>query len=212
LPKYKSKEKWQKTKFGKQNFLCKDCGRQFIGDHALTYKGCHSSIIQKILLMLVRGIGIRDISVIEKVSIKKALSVLVNSNKIITPKQQYYDCLEVDEFWTCVGNKKNKVWLIYAYHRATGEIVSYVWGKRNYKTNKKLRNKLKSQGIAYDTVYTDKRDSFIAVFQEDSHIIGEENTISILFTTPPNFVCLTVSVENFDRTKLNIKSIVPKYC
>jgi hypothetical protein len=34
--------------------------------------------------------------------------------------------LEVDEFWTYVGNKKNKVWLIYAYHRATGEIVSYV--------------------------------------------------------------------------------------
>jgi transposase-like protein len=74
-------------KFGKQNFLCKDCGRQFIGDHALTYKDCHSSIIQKNLLMLVRGIGIRDISVIEKVSIKKVLSVLVNSNKIITPKQ-----------------------------------------------------------------------------------------------------------------------------
>ena len=62
---------------GKQNYLCKNekCGRQFIGDHNLTYKGCHSCINQKIKLMLVRGVGIRDISEIEKVSIRKVLTV-----------------------------------------------------------------------------------------------------------------------------------------
>jgi len=81
----------------KQNYFCKNCRRQFIGDHALTYKGCSSTLTQKILFMLVRGIGIRDVSVIEQVSIKKVLSVLVNSNKIITPKQKHYDSLEVDE-------------------------------------------------------------------------------------------------------------------
>ena len=43
----------------------------------------------------------------------------------------HYESLEVDEFWTFVGNKKNKHWLIYAYHRETGEIVAYVWGKRD---------------------------------------------------------------------------------
>ena len=104
----------------------------------MTYKGCHSAINHKILRILVRGIGIRDVADIEQVSTKKVLSVLVNYNKIITPKQQHYDKLEVDEFWTYVGNKKNKVWLIYAYHRSTGEIVAYVWGNRDYKTAKKL--------------------------------------------------------------------------
>ena len=163
----------------KQNYLCKVCSRQFIGDHALTYRGCHSCLIQKILIMLVHGIGIRDISAIENVSIKKVLSVLVNSNRIITPKEQHYDSLEVDEFWTYVGKKKNKVWLIYAYHRATAEIVSYVWGKRDFKTTKKLRDKLKSQNISYDVVYTDGWDSFISVFQQDNHVIGKENTKGI---------------------------------
>ena len=62
-----------KKKNKKQNYLCNDCGRQFIGDHNLTYKGCCSGLINKILLMLVRGIGIRDISVIENVSIGKIL-------------------------------------------------------------------------------------------------------------------------------------------
>ena len=41
--------------------------------------------------------------------------------------------IELVEIWTYVGNKKDKVWLIYAYHRATGKIVGYVWGKRDYK-------------------------------------------------------------------------------
>jgi hypothetical protein len=36
--------------------------------------------------------------------------------------------LEVDEFWTYVGEKKNKVWLIYAYNRESVEIVSLCMG------------------------------------------------------------------------------------
>jgi len=80
--------------------------------------------------MLVRGLGVREVSEIERISVKKVLSVLVNSNHTLKPKQNHYDSLELDEFWTYVGNKKNKLWLIYAYHRATGEIVAFVWGER----------------------------------------------------------------------------------
>jgi transposase-like protein len=100
----------------KQNYFCKDCGHQFIGDHALKYKGCHSNVKQRILRMLVCGVGIRDAAEIENVSINKVLSVLVRSNHAIKPKQSYYDKLEVDEFWTYVGDKKTKHWLIYVYH------------------------------------------------------------------------------------------------
>jgi IS1 family transposase/transposase-like protein len=168
-----------KKKSQKQNFYCKDCGRQFIGDHALNYKGCHSNLIHKILLMLVRGIGIRDIAEIESISIRKVLSTLVNSSYILKPKLSHYDCLEVDEFWTYVGNKKNKQWLIYAYHRASGEIVAFVWGKRNLKTAKKLRSKLSDLGVDFDTVYTDDWESFRGAFAADSHITGKDNTVGI---------------------------------
>ena len=163
----------------KQNYFCKCCGRQFIGDHALTYKGWHSQLINKVLLMLVRGIGIRDIAEIEYISIKKVLSILVNSNKKIKPKQTHYDALEVDEFWTYVGEKKNKIWLIYAYHRETGEIVAWVWGKRNLKTARALRSKLKETEITYDTIYTDDWQSFVTAFKLDNNIIGKRNTVGI---------------------------------
>ncbi len=127
-------------------------------DHTLSYQGCCSAI-KKIVKMLVCGIGIRDISYIEYISVNKVLSVLINSDKTITPKQQHYDSLEVDEFWTYVGNKKNKIWLIYAYHRKQVSISMH-----DYKTAKKLRDKLKSMDIGYDRIYTDKWDSFIDVF------------------------------------------------
>jgi len=75
----------------KQNYLCKLCHRQFVGDHALSCKGCHSDMIRRILMMLVRGVGIRDVSVIEGISIKKVLSVLVKSSYIVKPKHSYYE-------------------------------------------------------------------------------------------------------------------------
>jgi IS1 family transposase/transposase-like protein len=163
----------------KQNYLCRDCGRQFIGDHALTYKGCHSKIIHRVLLMSVRGVGVRDMAEIEGTGIRKVLSVPVNSRHAVLPKQTHYDSLEVDELWTCAGNKKNRVWLIYACHRTTGETVAFVWGKRNLKTARKLREKLSSLGVTFDTVYTDRWDSFIGAFACDKHITGKENTVGI---------------------------------
>jgi IS1 family transposase/transposase-like protein len=168
-----------KKSYGKQNYFCKECGHQFVGDHALSYKGCHSGLIHRILMMLVRGVGIRDISEIERVSIRKVLSVLTKSDYSIRPKESYYDSLEADEFRTYVGKKKNKVWLVYAYHRSTGEMVAFVWGKRNYKTAKKLRDKLSSSGVSFDTVYTDDWESFSRAFSGDNHVTGKKNTVGI---------------------------------
>jgi hypothetical protein len=64
------------------------------------------------------------IAAIEGISIFKILSVLVNLNYLIIPKQRHYSSFEVDEFRTYVGNKQNKLWLIYAYNKANKEIVS----------------------------------------------------------------------------------------
>jgi transposase-like protein len=72
----------------KQNYLCKSCHRQFIGDHALTYQGCHSNLYKRIEKMPVRGVGIRDISEIEGISADKVLSVLLTST-MRHPKRFY---------------------------------------------------------------------------------------------------------------------------
>ena len=132
-----------------------------------------------IKIMLVRGNGIRDISVILKISVQKVLKTLCSSIYEIEPKKKHYDILEIDEFWTYVGNKSNKIWLIYAYHRETGEIVAYVWGKRDTETAAKLRERLKCLGVSYDSIASDDWDSFLAAFGDDVKLIGKSNTVGI---------------------------------
>ena len=62
----------------------------------LKYNGCHSELYHKIEFMLVRKVGIRYIADIVNVSIYTVLYVLTKSDIRITPKQKYYDVLEVD--------------------------------------------------------------------------------------------------------------------
>jgi IS1 family transposase/transposase-like protein len=169
----------KKSYKNKQNYLCKDCSRQFISDYCLDYKGCHSSINQRIKNMFVRGLGVRDIAFLEEISFRKILSVLVNCSTILSCKQAYYDCLEIDEFWTFVGKKSNKVWLIYAYHRETGEIVAWVFGKRNAKTARKLYKIMKQKGIKWSNLAYDNWRSFKKVFQNEPSLIGKEYTQGI---------------------------------
>lgn len=165
--------------YGKQNYQCKDCHRQFVHESELTYKGCQSFIDDKIRLMLVRGCSVADIVVIEQVSKYKVLNVLVHSNHQIKPKQRYYRQLQVDEFWTYVSNKKNKVWLVYAYAPDTGEIVAFTWGKRNLKTAKVLRAKLNALGIDFGYICCDNWDSFLTAFDLDFQKVGKRYTVDI---------------------------------
>lgn len=72
------------------------------------------------------------------------LRTLSQSKYQLQAQQSHYETLEIDEFWTFVGNKQNKQWLIYAYHRETGEIVAYIWGKRDLATAKRLKARLKA--------------------------------------------------------------------
>ena len=65
--------------------------------------------------MTARGNGIRDICSITGDSKDKVQAALHRSEHEIQPTQKHYDVLQVDEFHTFVGHKKNKVWLIYAY-------------------------------------------------------------------------------------------------
>lgn len=162
-----------------QNYLCTNCKRQFVLDYFKKNNGSKTSIDKKILLMLVRGVGIRDIAVIENISTYKVLSVIRNSNYQIIPKHKHYERIEIDEFWTYVQNKNNKIWLIYAYSRQHNEILAYVWGKRDLETAINLRQKLNELSITYDYILIDYWHSFKLAFKDDNQKIGKYYTLGI---------------------------------
>ena len=162
-----------------QHYLCKSCGKQFINNTERTYRDTFSYITNVIKMLVVRGMGIRDISIVLQISIEKVLQTLRISTYQIIPAKPHYDCREIDEFWTYVGKKQHKHWLIYAYHRKTGEIVAYVWGKRDLKTAKKLRRRLQQLGVTYDWVAMDSGESFLSAFREDKRLVGKKYTKGI---------------------------------
>jgi IS1 family transposase len=168
-----------KKSYKLQNYICKDCGRQFIAEQDRTYKGTSAGINDTIKRALERGCGIRDIAAILLVSIGKVLSVLENSHYEFKPQKTHYERLEIDELWTFVGSKSNRKWLIYAYGRESGEIVAYVWGDRSAKTANRLRKRLKTLGITYDRIATDNWEAFIKTFVGDTHGIGKQHTVGI---------------------------------
>jgi IS1 family transposase len=168
-----------KKRNGVQNYLCGDCGRQFIADSDRVYQGTLWIVGELIKRMLVRGCGIRDISFILGVTVRKVLDTLRKEDYRLHPRRPYYGSLEIDEFWTYVGKKTNKVWLIYAYHRASGEVVAYVWGKRDTETAKRLVEELKASGVKYGQLRTDKWDSFAEAFSGEPHLRGKRYTKAI---------------------------------
>ena len=164
---------------GKQNYKCNACNRQFISEHERTYMGSVTWIDFIVKRMLVRGIGIRDISFILMLSMRKILDIIISSDYEIVPMKSYYDTLEIDELWTFVGNKKNQVWLIYAYHRESGEIVAYVWGKRDLETANALKKRLEELGVRYGRIACDQWNSFLSAFGSEAELVGKRHTVGI---------------------------------
>jgi IS1 family transposase len=63
--------------------------------------------------------------------------------------------------------------IMYAYHRASGEIVAYL------KNSTKIKKKLNRLGITYDRIAPDDWQSFVSTFTKTEHDIGKRYTVGI---------------------------------
>ena len=127
--------------------------------------------------MLLRNCGVRDIETILGVSRYSVLSCLRRSALLFKNRLQhsYYPSLQIDEFWTYVGKRKEgKVWLLYAYSPEFDEIVAYVTGNRSAKTVEKLYKELSI--VEVGEFCTDQWRAFQKVLPTEKHRIGKENT------------------------------------
>ena len=75
--------------------------------------------------MTARCCGIRDICAITGYSRGKVLAALSSTHQTC-PERTHYQTLQVDEFWTFVGKKRNKAWLVYAWDQESGKMVAHV--------------------------------------------------------------------------------------
>ena len=164
-------------KTGRQNYLCKNCGKQFQFEYL--YQGADPSTGLSLRNLLLRGNSLSDCRAILGVSIGFILSWLLKNtcDFCLKAQKKHYGKVQIDELWTYVGDKSNKKWVIYAYAPETDEILAFEIGKRDKKTVRKLYKKLNKLQI--DWFCTDDWKSFKAVLPYDKHLIGKAFTKNI---------------------------------
>ena len=164
-------------KSGRQNYRCKECGRQFQGEY--TYAACKPENRKQALRCLCRGSGIRDCSVLSNLSCG-AVQRLIKKEAdgiVLRPQRWQYQRVQIDEQWSYVGKKEKKVWMLYAYAVEEDEILAFTLGKRSAKTVENLLVKLKQLDIEY--FLTDDWEAFRAVLPQNRHLSGKQYTKNI---------------------------------
>ncbi|WP_172914975.1 IS1 family transposase [Capnocytophaga canis] len=141
-----------RTKGGNGRVRCTQCGKTKVIRYL--YRAYHSAINDSIVTLTKEGLGIRSTARVLGIStttlLARLLQIAKTISKPIIGKGKVY---EVDEICTFVGNKQNKIWIVYALERSTRAVVSFNVGVR---TNKTLSVVLKTLKLAdAKRIYTD---------------------------------------------------------
>ena len=163
-----------KTKQRKQRYLCKDCRRQFIRNY--TYLGCDPAVRALIVPLTMNGSGVRDIARVLLVSLNTILKTLRQASiEVRDPEvpSRVLD-LEIDEFWSFVGAKKQQRWTWYGFDRQRRKVVASVNDRRTDATCKRLLKKL--EGCQISRYHTDDWQSYKKFLPAKQHKIGKEGT------------------------------------
>ena len=93
------------------------------------------------------------------------LAQTLQNSEVAQPQQA---CLELDELWSYVGNKKNKVWTWIALERSTRQIVGYAVGDRSANTAEALWQSI-PESYRQRTCYTDFWEAYNQVIPAELH-------------------------------------------
>jgi len=163
-----------KTRNKKQKYYCRDCHRQFITNY--TYQGCRPEISSLILKMTLNSSGIRDISRVLAVSTNTILKAIRLAAEKLPPLRppNHAQKVELDEFWSFVGKKKNQRWTWLGLTSATRRIGAVVHGRRTDANCRKVLEKYQNSRI--EKFASDDWQSYQKYVPAERHYIGKDKT------------------------------------
>ena len=178
---------------GKQNFLCRSCGKQF--QYFYKYRGADPRNKQLVCSMAMRASGIRDIHKVLRISICTVILVLRRWFSTLEEpnfKGKYRRVL-IDEMWTFVGRRKeSKRWFWYAYCADTRKILAFHIGKRNDAACRRLMKKLGHLDI--ETFCTDDWKAYKKNIPPEKHVVSKKAT------------------QKIERQNLNFRTHIKRLC
>lgn len=123
-----------KSSVGNQRYYCKKCKHSQVESYR--YKSYESRVDRDIVVLTKEGCGIRSIGRILDISPVTVLRrILKISKKVSRPYLIYFGkSYQVDELFTYIGRKENRICIAYSIEEKTGNVIDFVVGRRN-KTN-----------------------------------------------------------------------------
>ena len=155
-----------KSRNGEQRYFCKTCLLSF--QETFTYNA-YKVQDKQIILLTKEGVGIRSTSRILGISPSTVLRRIIKISKtIIRPypvlKHKIY---QVDELFTYVQDKKNRICIAYSFEPQTGNIVDFIVGRRNKTNLRKVTDTLVLSGAK--KINTDKLNIYKELIPKEIH-------------------------------------------
>lgn len=170
--------------YGKQRYLCKTCGRQFVEKrhyHGLTDE--EKCLVEKLLLERISLEGICRVLSIHPSQLYAYMDqIYAEVDECLWAEVNPFTChleceyveIETDEAWGFVGCKANKKWLWVALDRTTRQIVGLHVGQRDQRGALGLWESLPDEIRERAVFYTDDWKAYKKVLPTERHVITEK--------------------------------------
>ena len=168
---------------GKQNWLCRACGRQFVAHPSRHAMNDAEKSVARALLK--ERVSLRGIARVLKVSPGQVLSFFEAEAKDL-PDDLNFDPtragplvfsavdLELDELWSFVHHKTNQQWVWFALEADTRQIVAFHVGDRGEEGARGLWQALPAGYRAEATCYTDLWEAYRLVIPARQHVPSDK--------------------------------------
>ncbi len=169
------------TYYGKQNYQCKLCDRQFVIREE-TVSAENKELIKSLLL---ERISLRGICRVLKVSLCWLLNFIesvyqanpedLNFQMPAAPEIELL-LVEADELWSFVGRRENKRWIWLILERRTRQIIALHIGDRSQQSAEALWAKVPLEVKACALVLTDRWEAYGLAIPETQHTACEKQS------------------------------------
>lgn len=169
------------TYYGKQNYQCKLCDRQFVIKNE-TVSPEKQELIKSLLL---ERISLRGICRVLKISLSWLINFIESEYQMTPADLQFVApraaeieifCLEADELWSFVARRANKRWVWLVLERRTRQVIALHIGDRSQASAIALWAKVPLEIKAQALVLTDCWDAYGLAIPSAQHVACEKQS------------------------------------
>lgn len=178
------------THYGKQNYKCNSCSRQFVlNNHHTVSEGLRElarrALKERLSLRgICRLLGVSlswmmNFAVQTWSSAPDDLGVRKDLLQIREKKKIQIIGLQADEMWSFVGCKQNKTWIWVVFEPDSRQVIAFHIGSRGADSAKALWKKIPRQLRKWCSFETDDWEAYRAVIPPQRHRVGKDYTYFI---------------------------------